>query len=134
MELFEEIRPELIKEIEILSNKHNISLFSRIKKEKDYLNLKSLLTEAHFGIYFDTFSTSIRYNHRIFTDSNTTPDFVISSNGQDIIMEVCRVNPAQADADIQEAEDFAILKFQKENPGVPVMGNFHKISYRPEKN
>jgi hypothetical protein len=133
MELYKKKRPELLEKIEQLSLKHGLSLFNKIKQETNETNLNSLMTEAHFGIYFDTFSTSIKYNHKYFSQSNATPDFVACVNGQDIVFEVLRVNPAMTDAEIQVAEELAMNNFISENPGIPVMGGFHMITQRPNK-
>jgi hypothetical protein len=133
MKLFEQIRPELLEEIKILSEKHNMSLFDKIRKEDNMLNLKSLLTEAHFGFFFDSIGSCLKYNHKISKANDLTPDYIFSKNSQDIIAEVFRVNPAQTDMEIQEAEDKAIEEFKKSNPGVPVMGGYHSITWKPDK-
>lgn len=133
MKLFETIQPDLLENIKELCKKHNLSLLKKIKKEENKIHLKSLLTEAHFGLFFDTICAQLKYNNRIFKGSKTTPDFVITKNSQDIIIEVCRINPAKEDQDIHDAEDDAIEQFRESNPGIPVMGGFHSITIKAHK-
>lgn len=85
----------LKEKIENLSEKHNISLFSKLNKEKNKNNFESLLTEANFGLFFDKIGTNLRYNSIVFKNSKTTPDFIFSMNSQDIIVEVFRVNESE---------------------------------------
>lgn len=129
---FNDIKPELVSKIKQLSLKHNLSLFNKIRKEQDELQLKSLLTEAHFGLYFDTIGQDLKYNNRIF-GSSLTLDFLFEMNSQEIIGEVCHINPAQRDMDIQRAEDLAIEQFEKTNPGILVIPNIHSITWQPDK-
>jgi hypothetical protein len=133
MRLLEEIRPKLLEEISTLCLKHNLSLFQKIRKEEVMLHLKSLLTEAHFGIYFDSIGSKLKYNSRVFKENEVTPDFAFTKNSQEIIAEVCRVNPAEKDMEVQAAEDHAIEEFKRKHPGVPVMGGTHSITWKPDK-
>lgn len=133
MKFFEEIRPELLEELNVLCKKHNLSLLKKIRKEEEMLKLKSLLTEAHFGLFFDKIGVDLKYNWRAFKESESTPDFAFSKNSQEIIAEVCRVNPAEKDMAIQTAVDSTIAAFKKEHPDVPVMGGSHSITWKPDK-
>ena len=92
MMLLDNIRPELKEDIRNLSKKHNISLFSKMSKEKDRSNFESLLTEALFGLYFDKIGTDLQYNSKVFDNNESTPDFLFSKNDQDIVVEVFRIN------------------------------------------
>src|SRR5436190_15698211 len=107
---FNDIKPEFVTKIKQLCLKHNLSLFDKVRKEQDELQLKSFLTEAHFGLYFDMIGQDLKYNNKI-AGSNLTPDFLFKMDSQEIIAEVCHINPAQKDMDIQRAEDLAIAEF-----------------------
>lgn len=131
MELYTTVKKNFLIEIETFSRKHSLSLFDKIRKEKDKRNLESLLTEAHFGLFLDKIGTSIKYNN-VLGDS-LTPDFSFVSAGQQIIVEVARINPVQKDMDIDDEETELIDRFRKENPGVPFMPQSHSITWKPDK-
>lgn len=133
MKLFEQIRPEFLEQVKVLSEKHNMSLFDKIRKERNIVNLKSFLTEAHFGIYFDTIGNSLRYNHRISNTNALTPDYTFSINSQQIIAEVCRVNPTESDIKKQIAEEKALEELKNRNPASLVKGSYHPIVWNPVK-
>jgi|SRR5215218_7370588 len=133
MKQYENIRPEVLDNIKLLCQKHRLSLFDKILKEDDMLNLKSLLTEAHFGLFFDKIGEDLKYNFRAFKGSDLTPDFIFTKNSQEILTEVCRVNPSEQDMAIQEQEDKAIQEFKKINPDIPVIGGYHSITWKPDK-
>ena len=133
MKLFETVRPDLLEDIYRVCKKHNLSLYDKIRKEENKVNLYSLLSEARFGLFFDKVCSGLKYNHKAFNNSKTTPDFLITIHEQDIVVDVCRLNPAKEDQDRQDAEDAAIEEFRKNNPGIPVMRNSHLITMKPEK-
>ncbi len=133
MKLFNKIKQDLLEEIIKLSQKHKLSLWEKIKKEDSIVHLNSKLTEAYFGLFFDKTCSQLKYNHKVFMGSDKTPDWIITKNGQDIILEVCRLNPAKEDQERQEAMDAAIEEFRKNNPGILVIGGSHSITIKPEK-
>jgi hypothetical protein len=132
MRLFEKIKPDILSEIESFCKRNNISLFSRIKSEEKLLNMKALLTEAHFGMYFEKIGEELKYNQKIGLN-NQTPDYLFKFNGQDIIAEVCHINPAQNDIDAQFAEDAEYNKLNDEGLADYWIGGFHPITWKPEK-
>ena len=131
MEIYKTIKPHLLDNIEKFSKKHKLSLINKIRKEKNIRNLESLLTEAHFGLYFDEIGSVIKYNTKI--SEALTPDYLFQKNGQEIIAEVVRVNPVQKDMDIDEEEAKHIEKFKKENSGQHFITTPQSITWRPDK-
>lgn len=117
----------------MLSEKHKLSLYKKILQENDQANLSSLLTESRFGIFFDKFCETLRYDVKAFANSSKTPDWLVGINGQSIIAEVYRLNPALEVHSRRDAENRAMEEFRKKNPGVPVMGTFHRIIPQPLK-
>lgn len=132
MRLFETIKPEILSKIEAFSKRNRTSLFEKIKAEEDLLNLKSLLTESHFGMYFEQIGEAIRYNQKI-GSHNQTPDFLFKLNGQEIIAEVCHINPTQNDMNTQRASDAEHHKFKCANPDDYWIDGPHSIEWKPEK-
>ena len=132
MPLLDDIKPEFVAKIKQLSLKHGLSLIDKVRKEQNPLQLKSLLTEAHFGLYFDTIAQNLKYNNKI-TDSKLTPDYIFKMNSQEIIAEVCHIYPAQKDMDLQKKEDLVIAEYKKKNPDIPVMPIVHSITWQPDK-
>lgn len=124
--------PEVLSKIEAFSKRNGISLFEKIKSEENLLNLKSLLTEAHFGIYFEEIGEAIRYNQKL-GSANQTPDFQFRLNRQEIIAEVCHINPTQNDMNNQRAEDVEYHKFKIENPDRYWIDGPHSNEWKPEK-
>jgi hypothetical protein len=131
MELYKTVKENLLTEIELLSRKHSLSLFDKIRKEKDLRNLEALLTEAHFGFYFDKIGTTLKYNHSV--GGLLTPDFLFTMNGQEILAEVARINPVQKDMDIDDEENKMIENFRKSNPNDQVIPGIHSITWKPDR-
>lgn len=131
--VYKQLKQEILISIQALSEKHNLSLHKKVVNEKDMANMKSILTEFHFGLFFDKFCSTLQYDTEIFSNSDKTPDWILRINGQTIVAEVCRLNPAENDQKIQDAESWAIKEFRIKNPGVPVIGNFHLITQKPLK-
>ncbi len=129
---FADIKPEFITKIKQLCLKHNLSLFDKIRKKQDELQLKSFLTEAHFGLYFDTIAQDLKYNNKI-VGTKLTPDFLFKMNTQEIIAEVCHINPARKDMNIQREKELAVAEFKNKNPDVLVVPNVHSITWQPDK-
>ena len=132
MALLDDIKPDFVTKIKQLCLKHNLSLFDKVRKEQNQLQLKSFLTEAHFGLFFDTIAQDLKYNNKI-AGSKLTPDFFLKMSSQEIIAEVCHINPAQKDMDIQSAEDLAIVEFKKKDPDIPIIPNVHSVTWQPDK-
>jgi hypothetical protein len=133
MPLFEQLKQNILEKIKELSVKHQLNLYNKILKENDMANLKAMMTEAHFGLFFDQYCKALKYDKEAFTNSQKTPDWTIEINGQTIIVEVGRLNPAEEDQRIQDAESKAISEFQKKNPGVFIAGSYHPITQKPLK-
>jgi len=131
MELYKSVKGKLLEEIEVLSRKHSLSLFDKIRKEKNLRNLEALLTEAHFGLYLDKISSSLKYNHTM--DGTLTPDFAFTMNGQEVIVEVARINPVQKDMDIDDEENKMIESFRKSNPTDHILPGVHSITWKPDR-
>jgi hypothetical protein len=104
MKFYENLEPDLSEHIKTLCRKHDLSLWNKLRKEADKTVFYSLLIEAHYGLFYDKTCLQLKYNHKAFRDSDLTPDFVITQNGQDIIVDVCRINPAKEDQEIHEAQ------------------------------
>ncbi len=124
---------EILVKIKMLCKKHKLSLIDKIFKEDDMLNLKSLLTEAHFGIFFDEIGLNLKYNQKAFKGSDLTPDFIFTKHSQEILAEVCRVNPAERDMIVLNQKDKAIEELKKDNPDIPVVSGFNSITWKPDK-
>lgn len=133
MKQIEHITPEVLDKVKILCKRHNISLLDKMLKEENVLNFKSLLTEAYFALFFDEIGVDLKYNFKAFKNSSLTPDFLFTKNSQEILAEVCRVNPSQKDIAIQQEENSAIQEFKKIEPDIPVIGSYHPIIWKPEK-
>lgn len=127
------IRAELLAKIQQLSEKHQLSLHRQVQKVNDLANLRAILTEARFGLFFDEHCENLQYDKAVFNGSLKTPDWCLQKNGQTIIAEVYRLNPADEDQRRSDAESQVIEEFQKENPGVPVFGTTHIIHQQPLK-
>ncbi len=131
MKLYNNVKESLFKKIESLSRKHSLSLFDKVRKENDLRNLEALLTEAHFGFHLDKIGTNLKYNHTV--GGLLTPDFLFTMNGQEIIVEVARINPVQKDMDIDDEENRVIEAFRKSNPNDYLIPNSHSISWNPDR-
>ena len=116
MGLYLEVRPELLQAVKTLSEKHDLALYRKVLREQDRANMNSLLTEARFGIFFDLYAQALRHEVKAFKGSNKTPDWAIDVNGQIIIAEVYRLNPAE---DLQRRRE--------------AVGVFHRIIPQPLK-
>lgn len=132
MVTFEDIKPEFVTKIQTLCSKRHLSLFDKIRKEKNELELKSLLTEAQFGLYFDTIVEDLKYNNKV-GGSQLRPDFLLEMNSQKVLAEVCHLNPAQKDMDIHRAEDLVVEEFEKSNHYIPIIRNVHSITWQIDK-
>jgi hypothetical protein len=133
MASYKEIKPVLLQLLQKLCDKHKLSLVNKIKKETDKANMLSLINEGRFGLFFDSYGASLRYDRKVFSGSNKTPDWAVNINGQTIIAEVYRLNPAKQDQDEIDLENQAIEEFELKNPGVPFVGSYHPITIKPEK-
>jgi hypothetical protein len=133
MKHYENLSETLSKNIKKLCNKHDLSLWKKLKKESNKTVFYSLLVEAHFGLFFDQQCSLLKYNHKIFQNNKLTPDFVISQNGQEIVVDVFRINPAKEDQKIIDAQDIAIDKYRSKNPGVPFWTNAQLLTIKPDK-
>ena len=133
MSVLDHFNTKLFSEIEALSKKHGLQIFKKLKKEKDLSNAISIVTEAHFGLFFDNKCTRLVYDQKIFPSSKRKPDWFININGQDIIVEVVLINPSEEDKYKIDMDRSAILNSQKDYPGIPMKVNFHATTIKPEK-
>ncbi len=97
MSLFEnffEGRENLLKSFKDFDSKHNQGLINSLSKENSEIDFLSTITEIHFGIFFDEYSSSAKHEK---PHDGQTPDWTFNINGQQIIAEVLRLNPSLSD-------------------------------------
>lgn len=97
MNLFNEFmadRSELLQILLEFEQKHRTKILDKLKKEKDKDQFNSTIAELHFGLFFDSLSSSLKYDHPI---DGKTPDWTVEMNGQQLILEVLRLGPSAND-------------------------------------
>ncbi len=106
-----EARKDIYDEIKILSEKRRINLFDRLLTDKDEMNFMSWLSEMKFGLRLDRTFQTLLYEHNI---NNQTPDWFVTSNGQNIIFEVVRINRHEQEL-LTKIDEFKNPQNQDEN-------------------
>ena len=91
---FFEGREALFETFEEFDDRHGLGIINSLYKENNEVDFLSKITEIHFGLFFGTFSSSVKYSKMY---DKLTPDWALTINGQEIIAEVMRLNPSVAD-------------------------------------
>lgn len=95
-DLFFEDKKELLSEIEIFEKRRNLDLIRKLQKEKNKTDFLSFITEIRFGLTLDPFCDKMKHNCRL-PGFTLTPDWLVEMNGQEIMLEVARINATQDD-------------------------------------
>jgi hypothetical protein len=105
---FFEKREYLFNRIRDFELKHTLSLIKRLENEQNEVQFLSMVTEIQFGLFFDQYATSMKYEASI---ENKTPDWLIEMNEQIVIAEVVRLNPSASDKEELDFDDSLIDVF-----------------------
>lgn len=98
MDMFDQFlheQPSLLVSLQQLDAAHSLSTVKRLQKETNKDNFLSAITELQFGLLFHSLGATLRYEYKAFPGSLMTPDWSLVLNGQTIVAEVARLNPAQ---------------------------------------
>jgi hypothetical protein len=97
---FFENREMLLQTLQQFASKHDLKFLDKLRAETDKTQFLSKISEANFGFFFFPFASSFKEEPLI---GGKTPDWAITINGQEIIVEVLRLN---ASAEDQKNLDF----------------------------
>jgi len=99
---FFEDRQHQISDIQSLDKRHSLNLSRKLRNETDQVSFLSTISEVRFAQFFDPCATSMIHEGRI---NGTTPDWLITMNEQQVLMEVARLNPSERDKVELDFED-----------------------------
>ena len=106
-----ETRKDIYNEIKNLSEKRKLNLFDKLLSDKNEINFMSWLSEMKFGLRLDKIFQTLLYDHKI---NNQTPDWLVTSKGQNLIFEVVRINLHEQEL-LYKVHDFKNSKTQDKN-------------------
>src|SRR5690554_12793 len=95
-------KPDYLRNLQYLDGKYNSIFTRKLKKEKNKINVLSLLCEIEFGYLLNQIFENVFYEPKL---NRKTPDWLVLSNGQKIIFEVRKINPLEEE--IQDRIDLA---------------------------
>lgn len=97
MTLFENFfdgKENLLKSVKDIDSKHKLELINSLSNENTEVDFLSKISEIYFGIFFDEYSSSAKYEK---SHDGKEPDWTFNINGQEIMVEVFRLNPSLPD-------------------------------------
>lgn len=98
-------KKDLLNAITMLDQKHGLNLRANLKRTKAEDEFLATITEANFGLLFDSISNSIKYEYKVFSESAKTPDWTFIINDQCVVAEVVRLNQNESDQKISDFEN-----------------------------
>lgn len=93
-------RDALLQKLEQFASKHDLRFLQKLREETNKTQFLSKITETHFGLFFSPFASAIKEEPKI---HGKTPDWSITINDQEVILEVLRLNASESD---QKGLDF----------------------------
>jgi hypothetical protein len=105
-------KPDLEIKFKLLSEKFNIPIERKLKAlKKDKDEFLAAIIEFQFGSFFGSLFKNIQHERKIFIDSQFTPDWTITTENQEIVAEVIRLNPSKRDLEEMQFSEALIEKF-----------------------
>ncbi|QNA44958.1 hypothetical protein [Lacibacter sediminis] len=99
LEKYQENHPDLNERLERIDEKSRKKFIKKLKREKDKSNFIAIVTELQCYEFFFNSGFKVEFERGYSVGSKRlTPDFTISKNGQDAIVEVVRLNPTEKDS------------------------------------